>query len=250
LLRRAFIAPLKKEMFGMTRQPWRGHLVVWLLPTLLAAVFALAGCGAGGIGGASPTATATPSAAGILQHAQSVKITDAAFTLTLSGTASGQDVTGTANGKLTQTPPRDDITFNLTSGGQQIAFETITDGTTNTTYTQFTQPAALATGKWTKASGGASGGLFNASQFTDYSQIKNPTLVGKDTVNGIAVWHLKGQDTAAGETGNVDVFVRQDNYEPVEIKGQATSSGTNINISLIFTSVNSGTISISLPPAN
>lgn len=219
-----------------------------LLPVLLAAAFVLAGCGVGGGGAAAPTAT--PNAATIIQRAESVKINDTAFTLTLSGTAGGQTISGTATGKLTKSPPRNDITFNLTANSQQLVFETITDGTTNTTYTMFTQPAVLATGKWTKTASSSSASPFDASQFTDYSQIKNPTLVGKDTINGVAVWHLTGQDTAAGETGNVDLYVRQDNYYPVEIKGQASSSETNLNITLIFTSVNTGNISISLPPAS
>lgn len=251
MCRTVFIADIpymEEHAFHMVGRQIRGRLAVMLLPALLVAAVALAGCGIGGIGGASPTAT--PNAATIIQRAQGVKINDAAFTLTLSGTANGQTISGTATGKLTKSPPRSDITFNLTSNGQQIAFETISDGTTNTTYTMFTAPAALATGKWTKTTGSSGASPFDVSRFTDYSQIKHPTLVGKDTINGVAVWHLTGQDTAADAPANVDLYVRQDNYEPVEIKGQGTSSGTNLTITLTFTSVNSGTISISLPPAN
>ena len=232
----------------MARHHRNGRLVAWLLPALLAAVFVLAGCGMAGIGGASPTAT--PNATTIIQRAQSVKITDAALTLTLSGTSAGKSVTGSGTGKLTKTPPRSDFTFNLTAEGQQIAFESITDGTANVSYTQFTQPALLANGKWTKTSGGASSSLFDPSQFTDYSQLKNPTLVGRDTVNGTPVWHLKGQSTAAGESGTLDIFVRQDNYYPVQIKGQTTGTSTNLSIVLTYTSVNSGNVTITLPPAD
>ena len=233
----------------MARQFSHGRLVGWLLPTLLVAVFALAGCGISGVGSAKPTAT--PNAATILQRAQAVKITDAAFTMTLSGTSAGKSISGTATGKITKNPPRSDITFNFTAEGQQFVFESITDGATNTTYSQFTQPALLATGKWTKTSTGASSSLFgDSSQFTDYSQIKNPKLVGPTSLNGVAVWHLTGQSSAASDNGTLDLYVRQDNYQPVEIKGQTSGSSTNFTIDLTFTSVNSGTITITLPPAD
>lgn len=241
----------------MARRLPRGRLAVVLLPMLLLAPFALAGCGLGGMGAASPTATPTiPSAAAIIQRAQNVKITDAAFTMTFTGVWSDQAISGTATGRLTENPPRYDITLTYNSGGtytsngQQLVFETIGDGTTNATYTKLVQPAALATGKWTKTAGGTSSSLFDALQFTDYSQIQHPTVAGTDIISGVAVWHLKGRTTAAGATGGVDLFIRQDNYEPVRIEGLILGSLINANAVLTFTSMNAGTISISLPPAD
>lgn len=230
----------------MAFQHSRGRLLALLVPALLAAVFMLAGCGVSGLGGAAPTAT--PSAAQIIQNAQNFKITDAIFTMTLNGSFGGQSASGTADGKLTKSPARYDITFNLTASGEQIAFETVSDGTSNSIYTKFTQPSLLATGKWTKSSGGSGAGVFDPSQLTDYSQIKNVTLVGKDTVNGVAVWHLKGQTTDSGETAAIDVYVRQDNYAPVQFKVQGSGS-SSLSAVITFTAVNSG-ISIALPPAD
>lgn len=227
-----------------------------VLPALLLMSFALASCGVGGIGGAAPTATATlPSATAIIQRAQNAQINDAAFTMSFSGVWSDQAIAGTANGKLTKNPPRYDMTLSYNSGGtytsngQELVFETIGDGITNTTYTRLLQPAALASGKWTKAIGGTSGSLFDATQFIDYRQIMHPTLAGKDTINGVAVWHIKGEVTAAGATGGVDLFVRQDTYEPVRIAGLVPGSSANLHVVLTFTSVNAGNISIALPSA-
>jgi hypothetical protein len=220
------------------------------LPIASLALFgmlALSACGVGGLG-ASATPTATPTAAMILQQAKQAKVTDATFTMTLNGTTSGTTFTGTGSGKLTTNPSRSDITFNLTAAGLQIAFEMITDDATNTTYTKYTSPAILASDKWTKAASGAGGSPVDTSSFTNYGDLANVTLVGKDTVNGEAVWHLKGSSSSASTPGSGDLYIRQDNYYPVKFDIQSTGA-TSGDITLVFTAVNSGT-TISLPPAD
>jgi hypothetical protein len=210
-------------------------------------VLALSACGVGGLG-ASATPTATPTAAMILQQAKQAKVTDATFTMTLNGTTSGTAFTGTGNGKLTTNPNRSDVTFNLTAAGLQIAFESITDAATNSTYTKYTSPAILATDKWKKSTSGAGASPVDTSSLTNYGDLSNVTLVGKDTVNGAAVWHLKGSSASTSAPGTADLYIRQDNYYPVKLDVQSTGA-TSGDFTLVFTAVNSG-ITISLPPAD
>jgi hypothetical protein len=227
----------------------RRNPAAWL-PLASMALFgmlALSACSVGGLG-ASATPTATPTAAMILQQAKQVKVTDATVTLTLNGTTSGTAFTGSGSGKLTTNPNRTDITFNLTAAGLQIAFETITDAATNTTYTKYTSPAILASDKWKKSTSGAGGSPVDTSSFTNYGDLTNVTLVGKDTVNGEAVWHLKGSSSSTSTPGSADLYLRQDNYYPVKFDIQSTGA-TSGDITLVFTAVNSG-ITISLPPAD
>ena len=228
---------------------FRRHTAAWLPVASLAlfGMLALSACGVGGLG-ASATPTATPTAAMILQQAKQVKVTDATFTMTLNGTTSGTTFTGTGSGKLTTNPNRSDVTFNLTAAGVQIAFENITDAATNTTYTKYTSPAFLASDKWKKSTSGAGGSPIDTSSLTNYGDLTNVTLVGKDTVNGEAVWHLKGSSASTSLGGTVDFYVRQDNYDPVKLNVQSTGA-TSGTFTIVFTAVNSGT-TISIPPAD
>jgi hypothetical protein len=124
----------------------------------------------------------------------------------------------------------------------------------------------------------------DTSMYIDYSKLKNAKLIGSETVNGVAVWHLRATEdieqsapglgaisarTTAGSVGlnaTTDYYFRKDNYRPVKvvISGTDTLSGSGtpsasgagadagvgtmmMNGEMDFTSFNTG-ISISLPP--
>lgn len=221
-----------------------------LLPALLLGVVAIAGCGvsgAGGIGGAAPTAT--PSASVILQKASAFKLTSADLVMTFNGTSDGKTITGTFEEKMTQNPKRSDITFTFTSDGQQFQGETISDDASNASYTKLTQPAILNTGKWIKSASGGAAGMVDPSTFTDFASAKNAKLVGTDNVLGIPVWHLTSSFTSAGSDFTGDVYIAQSDYHPVRISGKVGGS-TPATVSIDYKSVNSNSISISLPSAD
>lgn len=218
---------------------------------LVMGVLALSACGIGGGGKATPTAT--PNTAQIVAKVKALQFKDATFTMTANFTTSGQSINGTGSGKITKSPDRSDIqfTFPLTVAGASynVQIEAITDG--STTYTKIDStpeiPGFSTNGIWTKdTTGSGTGNLFgNTSQFGDFSGIaSNATLVGTDTVNGVAVYHLKGTDSSTSG-GTVDMYVRKDNYQPV--KADFTETGdTAGTFSLVFTGWNTG-ISISTP---
>lgn len=224
---------------------------LWMLPALLLGTMVVAGCGAGGSGGIGGGAapTATPNASAILQKAAAFKITSADIVMTFNGTTDGKAITGTFDDKMTQNPKRSDIAYTFTSDGQQFQGETITDDATNASYTKLTQPAILDTGKWVKSAGGGSAGLIDPSTFTDFSGAKNAKLVGTDNVDGVAVWHLTSTYTSNGSDFTGDVYIAQSDYHPVRISGKIGGS-TPATVSIDFKSVNTSSISISLPPAD
>jgi hypothetical protein len=119
----------------------------------------------------------------------------------------------------------------------------------------------------------ASVGSFGAdtSMYLDYSKLKDATLVGSETINGVAVWHLRAKQdvnqsvpvpsgntppssasNSVGMNATSDYYFRQDNYRPVKvvIAGTDTLSGfgtMTMSGEMDFTSFNTG-ISITLPP--
>jgi hypothetical protein len=226
----------------------------WLAGSLLVlGALALSGCSAGALGLAQPTPT--PNAKTILANAQKVQYKDLEFKMTIAGSSSGTSVSGDGNGVITTSPKRAKISFNLTSSGQQVAFDTIEDIDGGFIYVKFTGTAipGLPTDKWIKSSAnGALGALTNAfdpKQLTGIGQMSNATLKGSETVDGIAVWHLTGTSSSGGSTANVDFWVRQDNYYPYKAVVHATAGTGTGDVTITFTGVNTGA-TVDIPTAD
>lgn len=125
-------------------------------------------------------------------------------------------------------------------------------------------------GKWYKTTLATAGGLgADTSLYIDYSKLKDARLIGSETINGVAVWHLQAKEDlnqtlqssarASGSSGmaTADYYFRQDNYRPVKviITGMSTFSDSSghgtmtLHGEMDFTSFNTG-ISIALPAAS
>jgi Zn-dependent alcohol dehydrogenase len=200
---------------------------------LLTALLALGACS--GPGGASATATATPNAQTILQKVKAGNYKDGAFNISLSGTVSGTAFTGTGTGKFTTSPSRASLTLMAPISGQNVAIDIITDGSTNTAYIK----VPLLSPKWSKASSASAGiGAGSVGSFN----LQNAKLLGTEQLNGVTVYHLQGQDASSvGATD--DLYVRQDNYQPVRYTIKSATTSATID----FTSFNTG-VTIALPP--
>jgi hypothetical protein len=164
---------------------------IWL--ALLAATLgalALVACG-------TTTQVATPDANAILQQASQVNITDATFDLTFAGPISGRAVNGTGDGTFTKNPKRTQysLTIPVTANGTttQIKVETITDTATKTDYTQTTTNGVA--GKWTKSP--STSDSLNADDLTDFTTFSNAKVIGSETLNGVAVWHIQAKPGVA-----------------------------------------------------
>ncbi len=218
----------------------------------VAGMLALGACGVSGVGAAKPTPT--PDAATILASVQKVQYKDISFKMTLSGSSSGTDVSGDASGVITTSPKRAQVTMNLTTSGQQLAFDVIEDSATNTTYVKFNSAfiPGLPTDKWIKQSGSGSFDsltkAFDTSQITNFGQISGATLKGTETVDGVQVWHLTGSETEGGTTGTADVYIRQDNHYPYKLVVHS-AGGSSGDATITFTGINTGA-TVTLPTAD
>ena len=247
---------------AMRRIPRTRYAGGLLISLLALGLLTLAGCGLSGIGTVGVRATATPTfvvtAASVLQHAQSVKFTDVTLTMTLDGSLLGGlgslgGQTG-ASGPMTMTiktttnPKRADVTMSFTVNGQQSSIEMLSDDKTNTTYTRFTPALIPGDDKWTKSSGMGLTSVYDPSLYVNFSAVQYPTLVGQETLNGIAVWHVKAQSSFGNDKANEDIYVRADTFEPYQLK-YTISGATNESVTMTFVAINSH-LTIALPPAS
>jgi hypothetical protein len=292
--------------------PVTHRLALWLSSALLLALLGLAGCGL------SATRTHVFTAAEILQNATNVldvsgtaaahpassaTVKDLTFTMkftvsmNLSSSSLGKQQfteTMTATGKETLAPRRTQMDMAMAmdvpglsglTGGQALTMNTIVDYDSQTGYIKsplfdsLLKASSDAPETWYKMSFASVGGLgADTSMYIDYSKLKNAKLIGSETINGVAVWHLRATEdieqsapglgaisarTTAGGVGlnaTTDYYFRKDNYRPVKvlIAGTDTLSGSGtpsasgagtmtMNSEMDFTSFNTG-ISISLPP--
>jgi len=218
-----------------------------------------------------------PTAASVLRQAQTAKITDLRFTATgtfassLSAILGGQSANGSSfsfqaevTGTLTTTPRRTHLALAL-GQKQSVAVEIITDAATQTGYVRlpFLAEVGLDTGQWIAVPLDGLATYLDTSIFTDFEQLTQATLVGTETIQGVAVYHLRGAQQLQAGIGEAteDFYVRQDNAYPVRVTIQGTvnaptraTDNTNassrpaatVKVNITFTGVNTGN-AIALP---
>jgi hypothetical protein len=216
---------------------WR---IAWLVPGMalaLGSTLALGGCGGAG------DASSSQSAADLLTRAQTATLRDATFSLTLAITtpASGASAPTVASqqgtGFLTTNPYRQDITLTTSADGLSIPLEMVTDG-----QNLFTRVPSSST--WRQQPADAS------TRFLD-EHLSAPTLVGAETLKGVATWHLRGTLSTSMPHDTEDLWLRQDNYLPLKSSLHAANEdGTAITATLTFSKWNTGaTVALPAPSA-
>src|SRR5215813_3110935 len=212
-----------------------------------------------------PGVNATSDAATILGQVQKIQLKDASFNASFTGTLSkdlgGGSGTASGGGKITTSPKRADIALNVDVNSLQVPVEVLLDADASDIYV--TSPvvsvALGGNGMWLKLSlgggnsggsstGGFSAGDFDITQILDFTQLVNVSLAGSESLDGIPVYHLKGADASSGQAATVDLYVRQDNYNPVRAILHINLFITG-NLTLDFTAINSGA-SIAVPSAD
>jgi hypothetical protein len=219
-------------------------------------VMLLIGCTAPGV--AVSGASSPPSAQTILHKVQQAQFKDATFSLSFTGSFSGTSGTGTGTGKITKHPERSDISLTVPVEGQPVTLEVITDVATSSEYSKITNSPIPGFGdQWIQSplgSSSTSSSLVDTSQITSYlNGLTNVRLVGSETIDGTAEWHIKGtttQSTAtqSGESGTTDLYVTKDTYLPKKVVETVTGSAAG-TFTLLFTAYDTG-ITINLPPAD
>src|SRR5262249_6022715 len=157
---------------------------------------------------------ASSDATTILAQVQKIQLKDASFNASFTGTLSSQlggssssRATGAGSGKITASPKRADVALNLDAGSVQLPIEALLNAELGDVY--LTSPFISALlgggGAWVKLSlgsgngggngaGGFSAGDFDITQVLDFTQLVNVSLVGSESLSGIPVYHLKGDD--------------------------------------------------------
>jgi hypothetical protein len=231
----------------------------------LLALLALAGCGVPLIGaGPTPTPTPPPDPATLLQQASTADWRDVTFTLAFNGTELGQTVNATGGGKATKNPQRVEVNltlpFTLAGTTAQITIDEIVDFPTSTAYSRIGGiPGVPNPGQWTKSpisAASSTGSPIDPTTITDFTKTQNAKLIGAETLNGVAVWHIQGTETdaASGTSATTDIYIRQDNHYPLKVTVHSTTTSTpgttagagTSDITILFTQYNSG-VTITLP---
>ncbi len=259
----------RRVRWGWRRWGWRQWLT--LSVALLLGALALPACG---------VPPAPPTAASILRQAQTAKITDLHFTATgtfassLAALLGGQSADGSTftfqaavTGTLTTAPRRAELAL-LVGQEQGVALQIITDAATQTGYVRLPAlaPVGLGPNWWIHVPLDGLATYLDPSLFTNFEQLSQPTLVGAETIRGIAVYHLHGAQQLASGIGSTteDFYVRQEGAYPVRVgihgavtvptpASDTTGAGgrpaASVQVTIDFTSVNSG-LTIALPPSS
>lgn len=234
----------------MRREMTRARLMFCLLA--LCAVLTLAGCDSPltSTSATTPTINATPSGPlltdpqQILKKAQSVKLDDATLTQHIETTRNGQSVALDGTMKFTTNPSR----IALTENAGLLSYQGVIDG--GTLYLKLGS-------KWSKTTL-ASNNLIAYNYDAIIGQLRNPTLVGMDTINGALAYHLRGTvqppvTPTSGQsisTPSADLWVRQDTYLPakatINVSGTLSGQPTTIALTGTFTAWNTG-LTIDVP---
>lgn len=212
---------------------------------LIWGVLSLAACGSGGTGsGGTPTPAA--SAATILANAQQAKPKAAAYIADIQTVANGATTELKETISYILQPARAHEIIATTSGGTNSTIETFTDGTTS---------YIMLGGQWMKAGTAPDVATLDIGKTTLASVAgasSSFTLVGTETLNGVATYHLTASPPAATSAqGKADVWVRQDNYYLVKLTAQeASTTGAQqgqATISITYSAWDDG-VKIDLPP--
>lgn len=278
----------------MTGLRMRRRLAGSLLPVLVLGMLSLAACGL------SFGRSQVPTAAEVLQRATSVLDVNGLPGAKSAGSATVSDLTYTmkfainmdmsdpslgsqkvsetmsASGEETLHPRRSQLDMTLALMGMNLTDTVIVDYAAQTGYIKMTGLGGMSgveSGKWYTMSFASLGGLgADTSLYMDYSKLKDAKLIGSETINGVAVWHLRANEdmsqavpgasgatssSAASDsvsgTATLDYYFRQDNYRPVKVllESSDTMSGLGTittNGEMDFTAFNTG-VTIALPPA-
>jgi len=227
----------------------------------------------------------TPDANAILLQASKAGSRDATFTVAFAVVTQGQTVTGTGSGKMTTQPKRFEalLTFPITVQGKMLnlSIDSITDTATGTSYQKVSGIPGV-TPRWTKTSLTGSASPVDFSGLTRYDKLEDAKVLGAETLDGVAVWHIRATQpsattptatpkgaktptpkgaktptpkgaktptpTASVGISNVDImdiYVRQDNSYPIKEVVHTTGAAAG-DITMIFTKFDSG-VTIDLP---
>lgn len=187
-----------------------------------------------------------PSADDILAHTQKLQITDMTMDMTVNSIYKGNLATGSGEMKFLVDPARSDAILTLKVAGTTAIVEELDDISAAVVYARPVNASGATSNIWTKLS--VSDNSLSYAQILAFDNLSDTQLVGTETQQGTAVWHIRGDIIGKSITSTGDVYIRKDTYYPV--KAIITDSGaTPATTTLVYKAFNTG-ISITVPPSS
>jgi Predicted periplasmic protein (DUF2092) len=194
----------------------------WSMFLLISSLFVLSACG-----GATTIKSLT--AQDIINKASSADMKSAEFTVNLTTTIQGQITPLTGAGKYIKSPYRMSMDLSMTYQGTAVNLSMVEDDT-------YTYGKDSMTNQWTKSP------RTDSTSLTDYS-MNTPTLVGKETINGVETYHVKGTD----KDGNPEEYwFKTDNFFLVKGTLNQKNSDSSLTGTTTITNWNSN-VTIDIP---
>jgi len=225
----------------------------------IAAVVALAACGGSPSSrtstmaratASSPSSGTSPQAQRILQRVQQANLQSANVIVLATENSSDRGTVTTSTGQITLHPARAKLSTSLssasTSGGttQRQAQEVYDNGIlyvkpgNQTKWTRYTGPTV------SNPTSEGSGQAAPYVSLQNLGQMQNVQVVGTETVNGVATYHLHATASQAANGQSVtyteSLWVSQSNYQPVKMMVQAQTSVGQLAATATFSKWNGG----------
>jgi hypothetical protein len=204
-------------------------LKIYLLSFLFISGLAFAACG--GTSGAASSSPSNPlTAQDIVDKATKSDLKSAEYTVEVKLTIGGQESSGTGKGKFTKSPPRTAIDLTVVVSGISVTTSLVADD-------KYTYTKNPTNGTWSKTP------LSSTDSDIASYDLNSPTLVGKETVNGIETYHVKGTNKQGIER---EFWFRTDNFYP--LKGTIIPTAQlPMTGNIIYTKWNDPSTSIEIP---
>jgi len=168
-----------------------------------------------------PAVTPPLTAAQIVDRAQHASLKSAAFSGPMTVSLDGIVVSGRVTGQETIGPDR------------RIAAVTATRGALSLTYTQL-DAGSKTYAKSPPLDSWSTSARQHPFVTLSYGNLQQPVLLGRDTLDGVATYHIQGQGTNDhGNTYQVEYWFRQSDFYPVK-SVLDSPDGTIVSSTLTF----------------
>jgi Predicted periplasmic protein (DUF2092) len=154
----------------------------------------------------------------ILDKVKNADIKSGEFSLEMS--SSDNSMTGTGTGKFTINPKRVAMDLTISASGMSIPMSFVQDSQYEYTKDQ--------TGTWTKTAS-----KDTSSIAFDTSSVKDAKLIGTETINGTACYHITGTDSSDGSPE--EFWIKTDNFYPAKFVAMMKGSGGSPDSKLTMT---------------
>jgi hypothetical protein len=191
----------------------------------------------------------------VLHRAMQANFRDGTFTFDMQSSLGTSQLEFAGKGHLLPQAHRTDLDLDGTFGQIRAHANYVIDD--QDTYFKVQNQPSSQSASWHKEPTNQDDfGMLGLQDVAQYDQLAQPVLVGEETINGVATYHIKAaiQSPFQAHTKTEDLWLRKDNFFPQQIKRLFSDAGTStaygqVETTQVFTQWNSG-VTIPIPPAS